>query len=387
MQERLRMIVHPEEFNRRKDAVFCALAEVAGGRRRLWFVPLSARAWPETRTRVEAALGRAKRPGRSALARWFKRLLLTGQYNWARRYFSRNPGHMAVAWNGLTGGRKVFLDAARDAGAAVLHVELAPLPGRITLDPCGVNAESSVPRDLAVIESWARQTRTRAGTWHALQERLQARPSRRSDVRQVEGSLPETPYLFCPLQVPDDSQVRLFSGWCGGYSGFIAALTEASRHLPEGWHLRLKEHPSARHSIADLLAPLLETGRAVLDNDSDSFAQIGSSAGVVTLNSSMGLQAFFHDKPVIVLGRALFALPGLVTACTSQSDVNAAFAGAATAGFDPARREDFMDWLDQVYYPGFEWTADGARFDRSAFAARLEQARAARQSVRSCANT
>lgn len=381
------MIVHPEEFNRRKDAVFRALAEVAGGRRRLWVVPLSARTWPETRARVEAALARAKRPGRSALARWIKRLLLTGQYNWARGYFSRNPGHIAVAWNGLTGGRKVFLYAARDAGAAVLHVELAPLPGRITLDPCGVNAESSVPHDLAVIRSWARQSRRQAGTWRALQDRLQARPSRRADVRQTLGTLPQTPYLFCPLQVPDDSQVRLFSGWCGGYPGFLAALTEAVRHLPEGWHLRLKEHPSARHSVADLLAPLLATGRAVLDNDSDSFAQIGSSAGVVTLNSSMGLQAFFYDKPVIVLGQALFARPGLVTHCTSQSDVNAAFAGAAGAGFDPALREDFMDWLDQVYYPGFEWAAEGAQFDRAALAARLDQARAARQSVRSCANT
>ena len=113
------MIVYPEEFNAKKAAVFRGLAEVEGGARRLWIVPLSPFGWPETRARVDAALARAKKPGRTALARWAKRALLTGQYNWARRYITRHPDRLAVAWNGLTGGRKLLLEAARDAGAAV----------------------------------------------------------------------------------------------------------------------------------------------------------------------------------------------------------------------------------------------------------------------------
>lgn len=360
------MIVYPEEFNARKAAVFRALAKVEGGAHRLWVVPLSPFGWPETRARVDAALARAKKPGRGWLSRWLKRLLLTGQYNWARRYFSRHPDRLAVAWNGLTGGRKVFLDAARDAGAAVLHAELAPLPGRITLDPIGVNAEGSVPQDPGFFRN---QPLT---DWRAMGAGLTARPSRRADVGQGAGDLPGTPFLFCPLQVPDDSQVRLFAGWCRDYPGFIAALTEAVAHMPPGWHLRLKEHPSAKESLAPLLAPLLATGRAVLDNATDSFAQLAASKGVVTLNSSMGLQAFFHDRPVITLGRAFFALPGLVTPCSGQADVNAAF--AAPQGFDAALREGFMSWLDAVYYPRFSETG----FDQAAFAARCDQSRRSR---------
>lgn len=362
------MIVYPEEFNAKKAAVFRALAEVDGGARRLWVVPLSPFGWPETRARVDAALVRAKKPGRSALARWAKRVLLTGQYNWARHYFTRHPDRMAVAWNGLTGGRKLFLDAARDAGAAVLHAELAPLPGRITLDPKGVNAEGSIPRDA---EAFGDQPLT---DWRAMGASLTARPSRRADVQQTEGALPDTPFLFCPLQVPDDSQVRLFAGWCRDYAGFIAALTEATAHLPPGWHLRLKEHPSAKESLAPLLAPLLATGRAVLDNATDSFAQLAASQGVVTLNSSMGLQAFFYDKPVITLGRAFFALPDLVTACDDQLQTNAAF--SAPQGFDQALRDRFMSWLDAVYYP--RYSASG--FDRAAFAAKCDQSRRSRDS-------
>ena len=362
------MIVYPEEFNAKKAAVFRALAEVDGGARRLWVVPLSPFGWPETRARVDAALVRAKKPGRTALARWAKRVLLTGQYNWARHYFTRHPGRLAVAWNGLTGGRKLFLDAARDAGAAVLHAELAPLPGRITLDPKGVNAEGSVPRDAG---AFGDQPLT---DWRAMGASLTARPSRRADVQQTEGTLPDTPFLFCPLQVPDDSQVRLFAGWCRDYAGFIAALTEATAHLPPGWHLRLKEHPSAKESLAPLLAPLLATGRAVLDNATDSFAQLAASQGVVTLNSSMGLQAFFYDKPVITLGRAFFTLPDLVTACDDQLQTNAAF--SAPQGFDQALRDRFMSWLDAVYYP--RYSASG--FDRAAFAAKCDQSRRSRDS-------
>jgi capsular polysaccharide export protein len=123
---------------------------------------------------------------------------------------------------------------------------------------------------------------------------------------------------------------------------------------------------------------LLATGRVVLDNGSDSFAQLAASRGVVTLNSSMGLQAFFHDKPVVTLGRAFFALPGLVTPAGNQTALNAAFAGAESLTFDPAFRARFMNWLDQVYYPRFTF-APGQRpqADLAAFAEKVAQARAA----------
>lgn len=356
------MIVYPEEFNAKKSAVFRALAEVDGGARRLWVVPLSPFGWPETRARVDAALARAKKPGKSAFARALKRALLTGQYNWSRRYFARHPDRVAVAWNGLTGGRMVFLQAARDAGAPTLHAELAPLPDRITLDPKGVNAENSVPQDPEFFRAY------QGANWRKMGQSMAARPSRRADVQQTDATLPDTPFLFCPLQVPDDSQVRLFAGWTQNYQGFVAAMTQAVQHLPKGWHLRLKEHPSAKESLAPLLAPLLATGRAVLDNATDSFAQLAASQGVVTLNSSMGLQAFFHDKPVITLGRAFFALPGLVTACNDQSSTNAAF--ASQQSFDQGLRDGFMTWLDG-YYPRFTVTD----FDRAAFAAKLDQSR------------
>lgn len=364
------MIIYLREFNERKKAVFAALSRAEGGGRGV-LLPLSFRDWPETKARVEKALSRAKRRP-SGLSGWLKRQMLRGAYNWARGHFLRHPDRVAVAWNGMGGQRMAFLAGARDAGAPVLHAELAPLPGRITLDPAGVNAESSVPREAGFFRDWALGHPDREGEgWRAMGEGLVARPSRRSDVRQWGGPLPEVPFLFCPLQVPTDSQVSLFAGWCGGMDGFLAALTEAVAHLPEGWHLRLKEHPSARAALGPMLAPLVATGRAILDNDSDSFAQLVASRGVVTLNSSMGLQAFFHDKPVVVVGRAFFARPGLTSPAVDQPGLNRLFSEAPALAFDAGDRARFMNWLDQVYYPRF----DPARPDAAALAPWLDRAR------------
>lgn len=353
------MIVWPAEPKPDKDAVFRVLATLDGGGKRLLFVPLRFRDYPETAARVAVALSRAKRQPKSAPLRWLKRQMLRGQYNWARGYFTRHPDHLAAAWNGLTGTRMAFLMGARDAGAATLHAERAPFPGRITLDPRGVNAEGSVPQDPAFFHDQPLDP-----DWRQAGAAMTSRPSRRADVGQSDAALPDTPYLFCPLQVPNDSQVTVFAGWCGGMAGYLDAVTQAAASLPTGWHLRVKEHPSARSSLAQALGPLLATGRAVLDNDTDSFAQLAGSRGVVTLNSSMGLQAFFFDKPVICVGQAFFAQPGLTTQATSHSALAGAFAAADSATFDADLRGKFIGWLLRDYYPAFHWSKDhSAEYD------------------------
>lgn len=365
------MIIFPAEWNARKEAVFAALAKADGGGKRLWLIPMSLRGFPQTAARTAHCLARAKRQPKG-LARALKSILIRLQYNGARRLFLRHPGAVAVAWNGLGGSRLAFLLAARDAGNGTLSCELAPFPGRITVDPVGVNAESAIPG--ADFVGWAGDDPARCGeAWRAMGQGLTARTSRRADVGQGDAALPDTPFLFCPLQVPSDSQVTLFAGWTGGMAGFLAALGQAASHLPPGWHLRLKEHPSARTPLTTDLAPLLATGRIVLDNQTDSFAQLAAARAVVTLNSSMGLQAFFHDKPVLVLGRAFFAQTGLCTPITDQTTLNAAFAAPDSISFSAPLRAKFMNWLDRVYYPRFTFPPGDA--DLSAMAEKLHEAR------------
>ncbi|MHC0052228.1 capsular polysaccharide export protein, LipB/KpsS family [Actibacterium sp. D379-3] len=376
------MIAYLAGWTRQKDSIFASVARAAGGAVRLPLIGLSPRSFSESDERARAALAVAKKQPQSALGRALKYRLIRAQYNWSRGYFTRHPDRVAMCWNGITGSRRAFMDGARDAGAARLYAELAPFPGRVTLDPAGVNALNGVPRDPAFFADWAGDDPARRGDgWRALGANLTARVSRRTDVGQGDaGALDGAGrFLFCPLQVPNDSQIRLFAGWVESVEGMLAALADTADALPEGWHIRVKEHPSARSSLAQPLADAVARarGRIVVDNQTDTFAQVAASGGVITINSSVGLQAFFYDKPVIVLGWAFFALPGLVTPAPDAASLRAALSAPESLTYDPALRAAFMNYLDQVYYPKGETAADGTvTVDADAIVLKLGQARA-----------
>jgi len=376
------MITYVAEWTRKKDSLFEAVAQVAGGGHRLPFIGLSFRPFPQSATRARAALAVAKRQPKGAVGRALKYRLIWAQYNWSRRYFARHPDRIAVCWNGLTGSRRAFIEGARDAGAARLYAELAPFPGRVTLDAHGVNAQNGLSRDAGFYRDWAAGDPARTGDgWRAMGADLSARTPRRADVGQTDGAALETAgkFLFCPLQVPNDSQITLFAGWVNSVEGMLTALADAAQALPRGWHIRVKEHPSAKSSLAGPLAAAVARagGRVKVDNQTDTFAQVAASGGVVTINSSVGLQAFFYDRPVITLGAAFFALPGLVTAADGPDDLRQIMRAPESLGFDADLRAAFMNYLDQVYYPHAKTAPDGSVTpDPAAIRAKLDAARA-----------
>ncbi len=358
------MITYLAGWARKKDTLFASVVQAAGGGRRLAIIGLSFRGFPESTERAQAALAVAKRQPKGAIGRWLKFQLIRAQYNWSRRYFSAHPAQIAMCWNGLTGSRRAFMEGARDAGAKRLFVELAPFPDRCTLDPEGVNALNCLPRNPDRYRDWsAKDAGRQEDGWRQLGENLTARVSRRKDVGQSgsEDLADAGNFLFCPLQVPNDSQITLFADWVGSVPGMLEALAKASQALPEGWHIRIKEHPSAKSSLADVLerAVAKADGRLVVDNQTDTFAQVAASEGIITINSSVGLQAFFYDRPVITLGQAFFALPGLVHPANSAEELHSLLRNPAALTFDPDLRAAFMNYLDQVYYPKTQTDTDG----------------------------
>lgn len=351
------MYFHLRDGDPEIDSMIASVCAMGGaGTRMVTDFSISFAGYPETRPQAERSVETAKRQPKTAFKRRTKRLVYSVQYNRFRRLFEANPGAVAVAWNGLTGTRRAFMAAARDAGAGTVFMERAPLPGRITVDTAGVNQVNGLPRDGAFYLDWAAGDPARSGTaWMHLKDQMQARAPKRGDVEQArDGSgLEAAPFLFVPLQVPDDTQIRQFGSWVGSMETFIAILAEAAPHLPEGWQIRIKEHPSSKIPLGAALerAMAAAPGRIVIDNRTDTFLQVAHSRAVITANSSVGLQAFFWDKPVVVLADAFFRLPGLVIPADSAADMARICAGAADLGFDGALRNAFMNYLDQVYYP------------------------------------
>lgn len=310
--------------------------------------PMRARGYPETRDRAAAAFNAATKKPAEGPAAVAKRALLRLQYNGARALFEANRDAVAVAWNGLNGTRRVYMDGARDAGARTLYFELCPFPGRVTVDPCGVNFHNGLPRDATFYRAWASENGSES--WRNLRETITARARATPRIESAADRPLTEPFVFVPLQVPGDSQLRLFGGAFRTVETVIEVMAEAARSLPDGWHLRLKEHPTSPVAFGDMI-DRLKHPKLVLDNATDTFAQVAASRAVVTVNSSVGLEAMFFEKPVVALGECFWAIPGIADRCPTPETLSAALADPATLSFDRAARAAFLSFLADAYYP------------------------------------
>lgn len=340
----------------RNDRVRAIMRGLAGERgvRFLGHVGLDPRPAPIPDGALEAATRSAQKQARGGVGQAVKRAFLRGQYNWAHRHLSPDVPLVVACWNGLKGHRRLAMEAARANGHATCYLEEAPLPGRITVDLLGVNAGSSLPRDPQFYTAWCgRHPGLDASAWRRIRSDLTPRASsRRLDVHQKSSAanLAEQPYIFCPLQVPGDSQITVFGDWIASVSDMIDKVIAASAALPEGWHLRIKEHPSADHSFAGRIAEA-SGSRVVLDNETNTMEQVAASRAVITINSSVGFESLFFDKPVIVLGHAFYDVEGVVQKAGSGDALDGFFARPDTVTFDSALRDAFMSYVTEAHFP------------------------------------
>lgn len=317
--------------------------------------------YAESGSRAAAALETAARTSSSSIIRAVKFQLYKWQYNSARHLFESRKGAVAVCWNGLNGTRRVFMDAAKDAGSKTLYFELAPFRGRVTVDPCGVNFNNSLPRDSAPYLAWA--DRYGRIPLESFKSSIRQRPALRPAKSVEQAQRIDEKFVFLPLQVPGDSQLRIFGGNYKRLDTLIDSLERMAEGLPEGWHLRVKEHPSSKISYA---ARILKSSnnRLVLDNQTDTFSQVRASRAVMTVNSSVGLEAMFFDKPVLVLGQCFWAIPGVAIDCSLESILFECLSNPEALSYREETRSAFLSYLLDEYYPDiYEIKSDGSLRD------------------------
>lgn len=124
-------------------------------------------------------------------------------------------------------------------------------------------------------------------------------------------------YYLVPLQVFNDSQVRVHASFRDVPTFIDHVLRSFARHAPGDTVLVFKHHPMDRgHAwyggLIDQLARLEGLqGRVLYIHDQHLPTLLEHSKGVVVINSTVGLSALHHGKPTITCGNALYDLPGL----------------------------------------------------------------------------
>ncbi len=154
-----------------------------------------------------------------------------------------------------------------------------------------------------------------------------------------------TRFLYCPLQVAADTQLSVFGGWVKDMPSYLVNLVKASEALPKDMSLVVRPHPSCRVGQDSALRLALTNPRIRVINGGTSAEMLQKCAGVVTVNSSVGLEAFAYDKPVITLGQSFYHGPGLTEQAHDLADLKALFQRIETLSFDSEQRMRFLTWL------------------------------------------
>lgn len=257
---------------------------------------------------------------------------------------------------------RAAIAAARRHGASVTVTDFGYLrPDWITFEQDGMSAESRFPRDPAAIRALAagvpepdlaplyRDHFPRQAMWdvayhlanlvpfvyrhyrtHQLHHPLAVYAgtalrlaARRFDNRAAERVLERLEgqpdlYLF-PLQMETDFQLRAYSRYPSLTAAIEDVVASFARAAPAAARLLVKVHP---------LDPGLRNWSRVLARVADAAGvgervhylaggnldrAIRASRGVVTINSTVGLRAILLDRPLHVLGEAVYRVPGLAS--------------------------------------------------------------------------
>ena len=151
-------------------------------------------------------------------------------------------------------------------------------------------------------------------------KRLLRRASERRYAERLSNYLAEArpSYFLLPLQLDADYQIRSHSPYGSMSEVMESVLKSFARSAPADALLLVKVHPldnglvSYRRRAAELAAKLGLGDRVKVIDGGHLPTLLSGSEGVVVVNSTTALSALHHQRPVAVLGNAIFNVPGLV---------------------------------------------------------------------------
>ena len=143
--------------------------------------------------------------------------------------------------------------------------------------------------------------------------------------RQLKQRLLEhLSFFLVVLQVSSDSQIQMGSPYRGMHDFIEDVIRSFAGHAHASDHLALKHHPRDRgyNNYGRLIQLLAQrygvSGRVHYFHDGALSRFLRTCRGVVTVNSTVGLQALYHAVPTKVMGNTFYNLAGL----TDQKPLN-----------------------------------------------------------------
>lgn len=257
-----------------------------------------------------------------------------------------------IVWGGYTREQRWAIRYARIFGKSVIYLENGLLPCTVQVSDTGVNARN---------ESLCAPIPDDAPAWDhaqcvALQQKIREREPNPYPWAMAVTRLRQ-PFVLFPLQVSDDSQIVDNSPYWRSVEDAAVSVARACRVA--GLQVVVRPHPCERESeLGQTLFNCDELRHTVMYYDTLGASlhdELSRCAAVITINSTMGVEAMAYDKPVIVMGRACYAEnDDLTFPVTNDYQLQLAIGLTAKHRLirhDPAARGRFLAHLERVLVP------------------------------------
>lgn len=181
------------------------------------------------------------------------------------------------------------------------------------------------------------------------------------------------PFVYFPLHVTDDYKITRIIPHCRDQVSLVEQVADA---LPVGYDLVLKEHPMSlgRNSIGLLRRLRRRPNVRLVQPYTSSHELIQSSAGVVVISSTVGLEALLYDKPVLTLGDPFYAGFGVTLDVHSFAEIAERVPELLRFRPDPERIRRFLHAAMRSCYPGAPVLVDRSEENAVVLAASIERA-------------
>ena len=278
-------------------------------------------------------------------------------------YIRNNKIDMVCIWNGNGAERAAVMEAAKAVGVKTVYFENGLLPNTTTMDPEGVNYSGILAHKTSPFFKNIKMASDKLE--RLFQEQLIPRAQKRKWYQNAKPAKPAPdevvdltkPYVFVPFQVHDDTQVIIHSPYLRDMEELTKWVAQAVRQHNETSREKLriiiKEHPSdsgrTNYSLLKATYPEITFLKAYSTETLIEKAKV-----VITINSSVGIEALLKHKKVITLGNAAYSIDGIVMRASSTDEL-ALGLDALEAAVDEDLINHFLYYIRYIYSVQGSW--------------------------------
>lgn len=296
------------------------------------------------------------------------------------RFYEAQGIEAVMVWNGSNLLVSLAVYLAQRLGLPVIFAEHGYFPRTLQVDSCGVNFDASLtplamrgaallPPDTAIDRALDREIDAYRQGRPMRANNASVPPHLRRDLRSFvhreidrrikpwfrrkfpgvgmdNATLPER-FVFLPFQVRKDSQLIVHSPLLGNdMARLLELLHGALAQVDPQMRIVVKFHPRENPKVQARYLELMRQYPDVLFIRRQRLGELlEKAAAVVTVNSTVGFEAFLYDKPVVTLGRNFYTAPGLVETVQEIEQLPEALRRALSEPVDHGRRRGFLRYV------------------------------------------